>query len=392
MDKIFLYNHGGSENHGCEALVRTVGALLGGEKPIFLFSEVPQQDFHYGLHRAARILPAMKAVSRFSPAFFKAYLHMKRTSDYFPMDVLPYLESIRSFKRGQVEISVGGDIYCYEDYPKFIRLHRLICRRGCRTVLLGCSLDETLFLDPIFLEDMKRYDYISARESLTYGLLQNAGLTNIGLAPDSAFTLPTELLPLPEAFLEGNTVGINVSPLVARKEAAPGIVYENFRQLICSVLDQTDCAVALIPHVVWESNDDRTILKQLYEEFRETDRVVLIEDANCMQLKGYISRCRFFIGARTHATIAAYSTGVPTMVVGYSIKSRGIAVDLFGTDKNYVIPVQDLKEPADLSCAFDWLRRNETPVREKLAAVMPTYIERARAVKGQIDQALGGVL
>ena len=49
-----------------------------------------------------------------------------------------------------------------------------------------------------------------------------------------------------------------------------------------------------------------------------------------------------FIGARTHATIAAYSSCVPTLVVGYSIKARGIAKDLFGTDEGYVLPVQAL--------------------------------------------------
>lgn len=56
-----------------------------------------------------------------------------------------------------------------------------------------------------------------------------------------------------------------------------------------------------------------------------------------------------FIGARTHATIAAYSSLVPTLVVGYSVKARGIARDLFGTEKNYVLPVQLLRKEEDLT-------------------------------------------
>ena len=55
-----------------------------------------------------------------------------------------------------------------------------------------------------------------------------------------------------------------------------------------------------------------------------------------MELKGFIARCRFFVGARTHATIAAYSSCIPTFSVGYSIKAKGIAQDIFGTYKNYV--------------------------------------------------------
>lgn len=50
----------------------------------------------------------------------------------------------------------------------------------------------------------------------------------------------------------------------------------------------------------------------------------MIEDAPCGDLKGYISRCRFLVAARTHASIAAYSTGVPALVAGYSVKARGL--------------------------------------------------------------------
>ena len=132
------------------------------------------------------------------------------------------------------------------------------------------------------------------------------------------------------------------------KESRKGIVYDNFVYMMQWILENTECAIALIPHVVWEDNDDRTVLRELYNKFKNTGRVVLIDDCNCMQLKGYISRCRFFVGARTHATIAAYSTRVPTLVLGYSIKSRGIAKDLFGREKNYVISVQDLRKKENL--------------------------------------------
>ena len=74
-----------------------------------------------------------------------------------------------------------------------------------------------------------------------------------------------------------------------------------------------------------------------------------------MELKGYIARCRFFVGARTHATIAAYSSCVPTLVLGYSVKSRGIARDLFGNEENYVLPVQSLQEPDELTSISDGL-------------------------------------
>ena len=235
---------------------------------------------------------------------------------------------------------------------------------------------------------MRAYDFILARESLTYSLLKKAGLENIDLIPDTAFSLPIEKLPLPEGFIEGNTIGINLSPLAVEKEEKPGIVLENYKCLIRWILENSDSAIALIPHVVWKENDDRTVLGELYKIFKETKRVVMIQDCNCMQLKGYISRCRFFIGARTHATIAAYSTGVPTLVVGYSIKSRGIATDLFGTDQGYVVSVQSMKKENDLLGAFVKLYGKEREITSILKTIMPEYIGKIRKIMPQIESVL----
>lgn len=388
MSEYFIYNHGGSGNHGCEALVRTAAKLFGTEQPIAVLSEAPQQDMRYGLDEQMSIIPATTAYSRLTPAFFEAYAALHLRKDYFKMDALPYRKPIMDLKAQQVELSVGGDIYCYEDYRKFILLHEMITRRGCKSVLLGCSLDEKLFEDQEFVRDMQRYSYISARESLTYDMLKRAGLRNVGLTPDSAFTLDKQMLPLPDGFDEGNTVGINLSPLVVRKEAKQGIVIENFVRMIRHILDHTDCSVALIPHVVWRDNDDRTVLRQLREAVGCPERIVLIEDANCMQLKGFISRCRFFIGARTHATIAAYSTCVPTLVLGYSVKSRGIAKDLFGTDERYVLPVQQLADANAMTEAFCWLMEYERDIRHHLEDLMPGYIRRAGEIREKVNLAL----
>ena len=139
MSSIFLYNHGGSENHGCEALVRTASALIKNKAKLLLFSDEPQQDFWYELQKQVQIIPAKLAYSKLSFGFLKAYYCLKK-GDYFPLDVLPYRKSLKSINEDDIEISVGGDIYCYDDYMKYILLHDLICKRGCKTVLLGCSL------------------------------------------------------------------------------------------------------------------------------------------------------------------------------------------------------------------------------------------------------------
>lgn len=390
MSRTILYNHGGSENHGCEALVCSICNLLGESRRLTLFSDAPEQDKKYHIDRIADIENAKAPYSKLSADYLRAYAKLKASGDYFDMDILPYLKPIARMNQDDLVISIGGDNYCYDEYVKYLRINKRIRKRGVKTVLLGCSLEEKLFENPEFLEDMRGYDYITARESLTYELLKKHGIPRIALIPDSAFTLPKVEKPLPPGFISGNTVGLNVSPLVIQKETSGGIVYENFKKLILHILEHTDCSVALIPHVIWEGNDDRTVLRELYTSFADSGRVTLIEDCNCMELKGYIARCRFFIGARTHATIAAYSTCVPTVVLGYSVKSRGIAGDLFGTSENYVVPVDEISDEVRLTEAFQWLMQNELTIKQQLERNMTDYIAKAKQVK-QLEKLIYGL-
>lgn len=249
-------------------------------------------------------------------------------------------------------------------------------------MLWGCSVEPSAISDKM-AADLKKYDLITARESITYETLKALNVNTV-LVPDPAFTLEKTAGKLPDGFCEGRMIGINISPLIQSKESKQGMAFANYEYLIRWILAHTDYGVALIPHVVWDYNDDRIPLQKLLEEFADTGRVCLAEDQNCMQLKDVISKCAFFIGARTHATIAAYSTQVPTLVVGYSVKARGIAKDIFGTEENFVLPVQNLENQEDLCRAFQWMLANEHKIREKLAVVMPEYIRNAWELKNLI--------
>jgi polysaccharide pyruvyl transferase WcaK-like protein len=204
-------------------------------------------------------------------------------------------------------------------------------------------------------------------------------------APDSAFLLPCGNAQAVPGLVPEKAVGINLSPLIMQSERAGGMAMKNYQALVRRVLDTTDLQIALVPHVVWEGGDDRQPLTALYEQFRDTGRVFLVPDANCKDLKALISRLRFFIGARTHSTIAAYSTGVPTLVCGYSVKARGIALDLFGQSEGYVVPVQGLEREDMLAEAFSALFAQEEGIRDHLRAKLPTYQQQAFAVSEAIS-------
>lgn len=47
-----------------------------------------------------------------------------------------------------------------------------------------------------------------------------------------------------------------------------GKTFENYECLIDYIIEQTDYNIALIPHVIWDSNDDRKVLQQLYKKYQ----------------------------------------------------------------------------------------------------------------------------
>ena len=380
MSKVVLFSHGGSGNHGCEAIVRATKKILDGRE-LSLISSRPDEDHHYGVDELCTVIQDRDLrLNRHSIDFYTAYAALKLKKDFIPMEKLYYKRAFSHIQPGDVAMSIGGDNYCYADVYKYIMFHEMAKRRGAKTVLWGCSVEPKVLQNPQVARDLANYDLITARETITYEALKTVNPHTV-LVADPAFCLDSVMLPLPDGFISGNTVGINISPMIMKNESASGIAMENYCGLIQYILDETDMAVALIPHVIWDDNDDRIPLRVLYDMFKDSGRIVMIEDHTCEELKGYIARCRFFVGARTHATIAAYSSCVPTLVVGYSVKARGIARDLFGTEDSYVLPIQDMCRPQQLTEAFRLLYNQNEQIHSYLSKKMNEYRQGGSAIQ-----------
>lgn len=370
--RILFYGNGGSGNHGCEAIVRGSVEILGNDNTYIIQSANPEEDMNNGLHQLAEIRSAKLDRNR-DLQFLHAYAKLKLTGNYVDMDGLYYLPGIKAMKeRVDIALSVGGDNYCYAGTEHYAYLNRKYHQVGIKTVLWGCSIEPENVKVKSIAKDIKLYNAIVARESITYEAIKTVS-DNIILMPDPAFVMKPELCSIDKRLCNDNVIGINISPHILKCESRPGIVYENYKQLIHYILKETDATVALIPHVVWDSNDDRKVLRHLYDDFDQNDRLVMVEDHTAPELKYIISKCAFFIGARTHATIAAYSSGVPTLVVGYSVKARGIARDLFGTEDGYVLPVQELSTAKDLTNSFAYLYAKQAQIHSHLNTLLPQY-------------------
>ena len=425
QNQIILYMHAGSGNHGCEAIVNSLCHMI--DEDAVLVSYRGNEDWQYTLKDLCEIKQE-RSFEEHKLAHIAYYVYRMLTKDAASFLRYRY-EDIFKQPMSPLAISIGGDNYCYDSMLSDLRLANLaFTKKGTKTVLLGCSIEPELLksgqeaqADQI-LEDLSRYHLIIARESLTYEALCDAfakrreqsnsnnnssnnsnnnrnilnirSTSNIQITPDfprivqipdPAFTLEYVRKKVPDGFWKGNTVGVNVSPLIQKSESVPGITMKCYEELIEWIIEHTDMQIALIPHVVWKNNDDRKPLSELYEKYKSTERLVQISDCSCEELKGYISQCRFFVGARTHATIAAYSTCVPTLVVGYSVKAAGIAQDLFGSQEHYVLPVQSLKDPQDLVYEFQWLMEQENSIREHLQKKIPDYQEQALRTGEEIN-------
>ena len=378
--KILLYGNGSSGNHGCEAIVRgTVEVLKDTNSTYTVHSESVEDDKKYGLEEIATLKPAKTPLKK-DFSFIKVYIRMKLFNDYTAMDGLLYQNALKeTSKEVDVAFSIGGDNYCYEGTSIYGYLNKAYHKEGLRTVLWGCSIEPEVAKKPDIMADLKRYNLIVTRESITYDAVKKINPNTI-LAPDPAFFMKAKECAIDERMQDDNVVGINVSPMIVSNETTAGVTYENYKNLITYILDNTEYKIALIPHVVWESNDDRQVLNKLYDDFNRDERIILVEDHNAEELKYIISKCRMFIGARTHATIAAYSSCVPTLVVGYSVKARGIAKDLFGQVEHYVVSVQSLKEKDELVKAFVWLNDREKQIRTHLFEFIPNYLEKGKKI------------
>ena len=370
--KLLLYPHGGSGNHGCEAIVRSTVSLTGAHA--VLASSAPEEDRLYGLDRCCWIVRDKEPIKRLSSSYASAFFRRHLLKDVEAFDKLAFKPVFRAADNCDIALSIGGDNYCYGEPRHLYLIDRELRRRGVKTVLWGCSLDpKTLYGEMI--EDLKGFDQIVTRESLSYKALRAKGFSNVSLFPDPAFTLNRTKTILPDGFIEGNTVGINVSPLVLSR-GSQDLIMSNYARLIETILNETDMAVTLVPHVVWPRNDDRDPLGVLFDRFNESGRISMVTDRPAEELKDILASCRFVVAARTHASIAAYSSMVPTLVIGYSVKAVGIAQDIMPQGKTFVLPCSSLTGNSSLSSSFFRLVSSEKEIRAHLRAFIPDYIAR----------------
>lgn len=221
----------------------------------------------------------------------------------------------------------------------------------------------------VMTRDKQSYDYLKE-------ILPNVKASEI---IDVAFYMPYKKKHFDEQFVH---VGLNVSALLWHGGYTQDNQFglkDDYQSVVRSVIDyflaMPNVKLHLVPHVVGSERhieNDYAVSYDLCEEYDNPDLIILAPlFLDPIAAKGYIAGMDFFMGARMHATIGAYSSGVPVVPMAYSRKFNG----LFEDTLNYRHTV-DLK----------------TNMKGEIMAVISDGFSHRKQLKEEIDNAMDSVV
>ncbi|MEL7254313.1 MAG: polysaccharide pyruvyl transferase family protein [Pseudomonadota bacterium] len=249
----------------------------------------------------------------------------------------PLAEGLR---RAEIVLDIGGgdsftDIYGPKRFFTIwaTKLHTILRRMPLILSPQTIGPFETRYARPLAKWSMTRSRLVVSRDAPTTAFIRGLGVEgNVLEATDVAMRLPYAIAPHPSDKIK---VGLNVSGLLFNggytkanqfglKADYPALI----RRIITYFYQMADVELHLVGHVQSRAlavEDDHRVGEALAREFPGV--VVSPFFGSPIDAKTYIAGLDFFMGARMHATIAAFSAGVPVVPMAYSRKFEGV----FGT-------------------------------------------------------------
>lgn len=242
------------------------------------------------------------------------------------------------FARADIVFDIGGGDSFTDIYgPKRFLT---IWQTKFRTILAGKPLVlspqtvgpfESAWAKALSRRIMNRAAAVVTRDAPSTAFLADLGVASQVLeATDVAMRLP--YAPAERGPGGPVRVGLNVSGLLMNggytgtNQFGLAVDYPALiRQIVGRFVEKEGVELHLVGHVQSETQpveDDQRACEALSREFPGTVLGPLF--ASPSEAKGYIAGMDFFMGARMHATIAAFSSGVPVIPMAYSRKFKGV--------------------------------------------------------------------
>ena len=384
--KYYFPIHLNGDNRGCEAIAKGTALILKeNKKNLIGLCTNTELDHRLKVDDYITLQPMCKKsiLFRAENKIYKSIIHdaWKRKSFIYHYEYTPFLNQMT---KDDIMISTGGDMMCYDENQVIYTVDYLH-KRGIHSILWGCSIGEKN-LTPRKLQALKQFSHIYARETLTQEVLANHNINNVSVFPDPAFVLEPTPCQLPKCFSRNEVIGINLSNYVMGGFDLNSAFAKEVDSLIKFILQSTDYQILLIPHVLWKGQDDRIISNLIKGKYDLNNRINILDsdNLNYCQIRYIISKCYCFIGARTHAAISAYSTCIPTIAIGYSIKSKGIAKDI-GMPEEIIVDSINIRKNQLLD-AFCHLLNEADSLSKHLYNIMDSYKQRCKNAIGIIDK------
>ncbi|WP_258102672.1 polysaccharide pyruvyl transferase family protein [Marinoscillum sp. MHG1-6] len=262
--------------------------------------------------------------------------------DYFSIkSVVKYILNPRKYGLGRIStmnliLDVGegdsfSDIYGNKRFYRILNSKIFLSLLKKRQILLPQTIGP--FFSSKALSESKKalepIDLIYARDEQSFEYAQeNFPGKEINKSVDMAF-----LLPFQQRKLEGDLikVGLNVSGLLWKGGYTQSNQFNlkvNYRDVIERIIEYflgLGVELHIIPHVVDTSKSGEGDVPVCEEIVNSHDGLLLAPIfKSAIDAKSYIAGMDFFIGARMHSCIAAFSAGVPVFPMAYSRKFIGL--------------------------------------------------------------------
>ncbi len=239
-----------------------------------------------------------------------------------------------------------ADLYGMKRFCSTV-LSKRIAERHCTRFILGpqtygpfsSSVSRALASGCI-----RKASAIFSRDDESARLIEELTGRKATVTTDVAFALPYE-----KRLTHPRAVGVNVSGLLwnggytGNNQFGLRVDYREYCRQLAGVLLDRGHEVHVIGHVFGDGSspdEDYAACKDLCSE--EPRCILAPRFRTPMAAKSYISSLGAFTGARMHATIAAFSSGVPTVPFAYSKKFAGLYGSL-GYD--FIVDARELDTP-----------------------------------------------